>query len=322
MTNSISERCDTIAERLELVLAAIKNPDSEVVLDLDEAAEIAALLREAAAVAKLPDRLAARFADDPLALLVGGFAVDLLRKLEVAAEKRGLQHHPWRSPDWADDLRAQLRAHVEKGDPLDVAAYCSFAWHHGWSLAPAAPPQDRTKAPEDWVLIDRGEMPAEEVASRWHANLDAVSPDGRHKVKHAWGSSKEEAIAAAWREVDRLDLEALAASMCSTEPHGLLLLHADRSRPEGGEPSWQVSINTAFGVHLGAIKNIEMAYANSDFDIGDALPKDGTIDFCIVLCRVVYESADYGDYGRVTCPESFGVEVVKVGERLAIEVYP
>lgn len=24
---------------------------------------------------------------------------------------------------------------MTKGDPLDVAAYCAFAWHHGWPTA-------------------------------------------------------------------------------------------------------------------------------------------------------------------------------------------
>lgn len=33
-----------------------------------------------------------------------------------------------------------LAEHVAKGDPRDVAAYCAFAWHHGWSTAEAATP--------------------------------------------------------------------------------------------------------------------------------------------------------------------------------------
>ena len=67
--------------------------------------------------------------------LVERFAEALKDKLRAAEAKYGW-NDGWKSVDWADDLRTRLREHVEKGDPRDVAAFCAFAWHHGWSLAP------------------------------------------------------------------------------------------------------------------------------------------------------------------------------------------
>lgn len=97
--------------------------------------------------------------DGPLSALVAGFAQALLEKLDAMQEDA-----LWTSPEQADRLRRRVRQHVEKGDPRDVAAYCAFAWHHGWSLAQwdrhahldqvdrdilAAAPEDRTN-----VLLD------------------------------------------------------------------------------------------------------------------------------------------------------------------------
>lgn len=69
--------------------------------------------------------------DDPLAALVSSFAEALLAKLQAAREK----HHfseDWQKPDWKDSCQRDLLAHLEKGDPRDVAGYCAFMWHHGW----------------------------------------------------------------------------------------------------------------------------------------------------------------------------------------------
>ena len=71
--------------------------------------------------------------------LVDRFAVALKDKLRAAEAKYGW-NDGWKSDDWQIGLAARIREHVEKGDPRDVAAYCAFAWHHGWSLAnPAGP---------------------------------------------------------------------------------------------------------------------------------------------------------------------------------------
>lgn len=65
--------------------------------------------------------------------LVESFATALKEKLYAAEEKYGW-NNGWMHDDWHADLLRDIRKHVEKGDPRDVAAYCAFAWHHGWSL--------------------------------------------------------------------------------------------------------------------------------------------------------------------------------------------
>lgn len=61
--------------------------------------------------------------------LVIDFAAALANKL-CAAEKKCGYSDGWTADDWMDECRAKLREHIEKGDPLDVAAYCAFLWHH------------------------------------------------------------------------------------------------------------------------------------------------------------------------------------------------
>lgn len=88
------------------------------------------------------------------ALLVAQFASALAAKLHKAERKYGYSDG-WRRGDWRDELVAKLVEHVHKGDPRDVAAYCAFAWHHQWSVAPAAPTaqgqgwQDIASAPRE-----------------------------------------------------------------------------------------------------------------------------------------------------------------------------
>lgn len=70
--------------------------------------------------------------------LVQRFSAALAEKLAVAEKKYGYSDG-WASPDWMDECRQHLNAHIAKGDPRDVAAYCAFLWHHGASTAaPAA----------------------------------------------------------------------------------------------------------------------------------------------------------------------------------------
>lgn len=71
---------------------------------------------------------------EALELLVQRFAEALLLKLVQAEAKHGW-NGAWRRDDWSGELPAELLRHVGKGDPLDVAAYCAFAWHHGWPIA-------------------------------------------------------------------------------------------------------------------------------------------------------------------------------------------
>lgn len=73
--------------------------------------------------------------------LVIRFAEALAMKL-AAAESKYQWTNNWMNPHWKDELIKDLLEHVEKGDPRDVAAYCAFAWHHGWSLSrPARSPE-------------------------------------------------------------------------------------------------------------------------------------------------------------------------------------
>lgn len=69
--------------------------------------------------------------------LVDRFAAELKSKLARAEAKYGYRDD-WSKPDWKDDLIESLAEHIQKGDPRDVAAYCAFAWHHGWSTSDAA----------------------------------------------------------------------------------------------------------------------------------------------------------------------------------------
>lgn len=70
--------------------------------------------------------------------LVVRFARALAAKLAAAEVKYGYSDG-WLSPNWMDECRAKLLEHVAKGDPIDVAAYCAFLWHHGASTAAAKP---------------------------------------------------------------------------------------------------------------------------------------------------------------------------------------
>jgi hypothetical protein len=62
--------------------------------------------------------------------LVNRFSQALAEKLGKAEKKYGYSND-WMRPDWMKIARAKLIQHIEKGDPLDVAAYCAFLWHHG-----------------------------------------------------------------------------------------------------------------------------------------------------------------------------------------------
>jgi hypothetical protein len=95
-----------------------------------EALDTARSRLEAALTALLPDAAAT---DDPLDDLVQRFSVALLEKLKTAREKYGFRGELWRETDWEKDCQQNLLSHLAKGDPRDVAAYCAFMWHHGWS---------------------------------------------------------------------------------------------------------------------------------------------------------------------------------------------
>ena len=62
--------------------------------------------------------------------LVSRFSVALAGKLAAAERKYGYTDG-WADDDWMEECRGKLIEHVAKGDPIDVAAYCAFLWHHG-----------------------------------------------------------------------------------------------------------------------------------------------------------------------------------------------
>lgn len=66
------------------------------------------------------------------------FAEAMALKLNKAQEKYGYDNG-WAGNDWEAECRERLHEHLAKGDPRDVANYCAFMWHHGWSTK-AAPP--------------------------------------------------------------------------------------------------------------------------------------------------------------------------------------
>ncbi len=66
--------------------------------------------------------------------MVEQFAQALAAKLRKAEIKYGYSNG-WLTQPWEDECRKHLREHLERGDPLDVAAYCAFMWHRKWSTA-------------------------------------------------------------------------------------------------------------------------------------------------------------------------------------------
>lgn len=69
--------------------------------------------------------------------MVEEFAHALLKKLRAAEKKYGYSNK-WLFADWESECRSELMRHIEKGDPLDVAAYCAFMWKRRWATTPVA----------------------------------------------------------------------------------------------------------------------------------------------------------------------------------------
>ena len=74
-------------------------------------------------------------AREEIAVVVEAFADALKNKLWRAEEKYNWNGH-WKREAWQNELNACLAEHINKGDPLDVAAYCLFAHMHKWSVGP------------------------------------------------------------------------------------------------------------------------------------------------------------------------------------------
>lgn len=67
--------------------------------------------------------------------LVIDFAKALAEKLYRSEQKYGWSDG-WKESDWQEKCLSDFHHHISKGDPRDVAAYCAFMWHHGWSTRP------------------------------------------------------------------------------------------------------------------------------------------------------------------------------------------
>ncbi|MES2602136.1 MAG: hypothetical protein V4602_15140 [Pseudomonadota bacterium] len=91
--------------------------------------------------------------DAPLVDLVSRFSAALLAKLKAAEAKYGY-NNAWMRDGWDATCQEHMIEHLAKGDPLDVAAYCAFMWHHGWATAPATPPQPAVSS-EVWEALAR-----------------------------------------------------------------------------------------------------------------------------------------------------------------------
>jgi hypothetical protein len=61
---------------------------------------------------------------------LSGFVISLGLKLRQAEQKYRYTDG-WANGGWMDECRAELRKHLEKGDPRDVAIYAMFLWYHG-----------------------------------------------------------------------------------------------------------------------------------------------------------------------------------------------
>lgn len=69
--------------------------------------------------------------------LVVRFAEAMAIKLRSAEVKHGYSDS-WLSRDWERKCQYDFIAHILKGDPVDVANYCAFMFHHGWHTRIAA----------------------------------------------------------------------------------------------------------------------------------------------------------------------------------------
>lgn len=65
------------------------------------------------------------------AKLVCTFAEALAAKLRKSEIKYGYDSD-WKKDGWQRQCLAHFHQHIGKGDPIDVAAYCAFMWHHNW----------------------------------------------------------------------------------------------------------------------------------------------------------------------------------------------
>ena len=66
--------------------------------------------------------------------LVERFAEAMAAKLRRNEVKHGFADD-WARDDWEAKCRADLLAHIDKGDPVDVAIYAAFLYARGWKTS-------------------------------------------------------------------------------------------------------------------------------------------------------------------------------------------
>jgi hypothetical protein len=92
--------------------------------------------------------------------LVDRFAAAMKAKLRNAELKYGYQDG-WLENNWQDDWQRQVAEHLAKGDPLDVANFMAFGWHHGWAT-PAPSSHALREALEDVEAFVKDRIYAQE----------------------------------------------------------------------------------------------------------------------------------------------------------------
>lgn len=190
--------------------------------------------------------------------LIAEFASALATKLRASEIKYGWTAN-WMRKGWRDELASELLRHVHKGDPRDAAAYCAFAWFHGWSVAPTPtapqPQPDALVEAHSGVLAEvaaerrrqievegwspahddehgNGEMASAAACYCLHAGHSGVRLDCGGKVPSdwpwadGWWKPKDRrrdlirALALLTAEVERIDRAALRTARQSGQPEG------------------------------------------------------------------------------------------------------
>lgn len=185
LATRITEQADELRTHMHLLAASpVEQPAAAPIDHISQAGKMVG----AAAPADEPTIPTELHPDT--AKLVRRFARALANKLLAAQRKYGYSDN-WMRDDWADECRAELMRHIQKGDPRDVAAYCAFLWHHSESTAPAQP------APSP---VDEREGLTDEQRSDIHAAIRAIT-DYTEEIKASyvtvsgtWCDSSEEQV--------------------------------------------------------------------------------------------------------------------------------
>lgn len=164
--------------------------------------------------------------------MVDRFAEALKAKLRASEEKHGW-NDGWRIPDWQGGCQDGLLEHVDKGDPLDVAAFAAFCWHHGWPTSRGASRAAPGTFPRIPVSAGMQEAGCAELAFS-PAGGEARTAGGRALVRAIYRAMRTRAIEEAARvsdgeSIDEEAVSAVARALCA-------LGCAPRETDEGRRP--------------------------------------------------------------------------------------